>query len=86
MSHLDDQTRIYINWRSLRPRSVRGWLSALGLLVAFMLAVVVVAAIASTLLLVALVVTAVSGAWWFVSRLLGRRNRGLVPYRENQDA
>jgi ascorbate-specific PTS system EIIC-type component UlaA len=82
MTHHDGDTRIYINWRRLRPVTLRGWLTVLASIVLAVCVIVLVAAIASTLLVVALV----AGAWWSVQRLFRGRDRAPVPYRNDDDA
>ncbi|MBU6156899.1 MAG: hypothetical protein KJS87_08195 [Alphaproteobacteria bacterium] len=86
MTHHDGDTRIYINWRRLRPVTLRGWLSVLASIVLAVCVIVLVAAIASTLLVVALVAALLSGAWWAVQRLFRGRDRAPVPYRNDDDA
>ena len=86
MNNPYDRPRIYINWSSLRPTTLRGWLTLIGYGVVAIALIVLIAAIASTLLAIMLVVTLVSGMWWLFASLFTRRSRDVAPYQRNHDA
>lgn len=86
MNNPYDRPRIYVNWSSVRPRTLRGWLTLIGYGVVAIALIVLIAAIASTLLAIMLVVALISAVWWFVASLFARRNRNVVPYQGDHDA
>lgn len=86
MTHHDGETRIYIDWRRLRPVTLRGWLTVLASIVVAVCIIMLVAAIASTLLVIALVAALVSAAWWSLQRLFRGSDRAVAPYRNDDDA
>jgi ABC-type bacteriocin/lantibiotic exporter with double-glycine peptidase domain len=86
MNNPYDRPRIYINWNSVRPKTLRGWLTLFGYSVVAIALIVLIAAIASTLLAIMLVVAVISAVWWFFAGLFARRSRDVVPYQGDRDA